>query len=211
MPNDIEQLLKDHKRLIDSEAAKYAKFVPLTFVQMEAHKLARKAAHDFTPTRGVKFSTYLTNALQKLSRLSTQHGNIIRIPEDKQFKIHRLNQVEQGLKELYGREPTVQELGDALGLNTTATLSLLNTRKKNVSLANLVYTPVTLAENDDWVHFVYHDLGKTDKIIFEHWSGFGGKKVMSNNAIAELLKVSPATISQRIKKIIEKLKEGSSA
>lgn len=208
-PEEIKKLIDSHKKLIELEASKNAKFIPLTFVKIEAYKLAYVAAEKYDPTTGIKFSTYLTNALQKLTRLSTQYGGTVRVPENKQFKISRLNQIETGLSETYGRQPTAAELSDASGMSLSSVNSLLSVRKKDVNLANLAYTPVFHAGNDDdWVHFVYHDLGDKDKLIFEHKTGFGNKQVMDNAAIGKRLNMSPSTVSQRLKFITARLSEG---
>ncbi len=208
-PEEIKKLIDSHKRLIDAEAYKYAKFVPLSYVQVEANRLAREAAEKYDTNAGVKFSTYLTNQLQKLSRLSTQYGGTVRVPENKQFKINKLNQVEQGLQDTLGRAPSVAELSDASGMHIGQVNSLLTARKKEVNLANLSYAPIFFeGDDDDWIHFVYHDLSEKDKIIFEHRTGFGGKQVMDNNAIAKKLGISPSTVSQRIKMISEKIAQG---
>jgi len=206
---DINKLINDHRRLVESEAYKYAKFVPLAYVQTEAFRLAREAAAKYDPSMGIKFSTFLTNQLQKLSRLSTQYGGTVRVPENKQFKINRLNLIEQGLQEEMGRVPTAAEMADASGLSLGAVNSLLTARKKEVNLSNLAYSPVFFeGDDDDWIHFVYHDLAEKDKLIFEHRTGFGGKKVLDNNSIAKMLKISPSTVSQRIKLISEKIAQG---
>lgn len=206
---DIEKLIKDHKRLIELEASRYAKFIPLTFAQVEAYRLAREAAEKYDEKSGIRFSTYLTSYLQKLSRLSTQYGGSVRVPENKQFKINRLNQIETGLSEELGRTPTVAELSDASGMSMAVVNSLLKARKKEVNLSNLAYAPVFYGgEDDDWIHFVYHDLSDKDKLIFEHKTGFGGKPILDNNVIAKNLGVSPSTVSQRVKMINAKLAEG---
>lgn len=208
--NNVTELINSHKRLIEAEASKYAKFLPQLFVVVEAYKLATQAAKSFNPNRNIKFSTYLTNALQKLSRLSTQYGNTVRIPENKQFKINKLNQIEAGLTDDLGRAPSASELSDASGLGLAAVNNLLMTRKKEVNLSNLVYTPIfTDSVDDEWIHFVYHDLSEKDKLIFEYRTGFGGKPVLDNNAIAKKLGVSPSTVSQRVKVISNKIAQGS--
>lgn len=208
-PEKIKELINSHKKLIEFEASKNAKFIPLTFVQVEAYKLARKAAENFDEKKGIKFSTYLTNALQKLTRLSTQYGGSVRVPENKQFKINKLNQVETELQEILGRQPTASDIADAAGMHIGTVNNLLSARKKEVSLSNLSFAPIFNAGNDDdWVHFVYHDLGDKDKIIFEHRTGFGGKPVLDNSAIAKKLGLSASTVSQRVKIITERLAQG---
>jgi len=199
---EIKQLIDSHKRLIELEASKNAKFIPLTYVQVEAYKLARKAAENFDASKGIKFSTYLTNALQKLTRLSTQYGGSVRVPENKQFKINKLNQVETELKEITGMQPTAADLADASGISLANVNNLLTARKKEVNLSNLTFSPIFNAgDNDEWVHFVYHDL-------FEKGTGFGGKPVLDVVSLAKKLGISPSTVSLRIKVITERLAQG---
>lgn len=208
MANNIEQLINDHKRLIEFEASKYAKFVPLSVVLVEAYKIARKSANAYNPKTGVKFSTYLTNNLKKLSRISTQYGGVVRMPENKQFKIQKINQAEQALKDELGREPNVSELAAFTGFGTHAVANLLKTRKKEVNVNNLAYTPVFIEnDNDECVTFVYHDLTDRDKYIFEHKTGFANKKLMSNDEIAKALNISSSTVANRVKIISDKLSD----
>lgn len=209
MEKNIDQLIKDHRRLIELEASRYSRFLPINYVTIEAYRLAHKAAEKYDPSTGIKFSTYLTNALQKLSRLSTQYGNVVRIPENKQFKINRLNQAEAELQSELGRDPTVAELADQTGFGMHQVSNLLGARKKEVNLANLSFSPVFFNdEGDDWIHFVYHDLSDKDKLIFEYRTGFGGKPRLDNNTIAKKLGISPSTVSQRVKLITEKIQKG---
>ena len=94
-PQEIEKLIQDNKRLVEYEASKYFRFIPQAVVLAEAYKLAHKAAESFDPKRDVKFSTHLTNQLKKLSRISTQYGAAVRLPENKQFKLKRLMDMQQ--------------------------------------------------------------------------------------------------------------------
>lgn len=205
----VDQLLAEHKRLIEAEAARYAKFVPMHVVLVEAYRLAREAAETFNPASGNKFSTHLVNSLKKLSRISTKYGGILRVPENKQFKIHRMNQVEEELRNEIGREPTLAELAQATGMGLSEISGLKQARKKEVNVSSLAFSPVFIEDNnDDWVHFVYFDLPSRDKLIMEHKTGFGGKKIMSNDELATMLHTSPSTISNRVKMITARIEEG---
>jgi len=204
----VEKLLADHKKLIDSEARKYAVNVPLVTVQIEAYKLARKAAETYTPG-DVKFSTYLVNSLKKLSRLSTQYGSSVRMPENIQFGINKLNTAEKDLESSLGREATVSELSDYTGFNLKTVDNLLKNKKTIISINNLLTTPTIVdSSNDEWLSFVYHDLTPKDKIIFEHKTGFGGKKVLDNDKIAKKLNLSQPQLNNRINIISDMINRG---
>ncbi len=206
---NINQLIADHKNLIEFEASKYASHLPLHVVQAEAYKLAHQAAKDFDEKAGIKFSTYLTNSLKKLSRMSTTYGATVRIPEDKQYKLNKLNKLEQDMSDMLGRPVSVSELSEATGWPIALVSNLLQNRKREVNINSLTSTPIFVDNNnDEWVHFVYHDLADRDKVIFEHKTGFGGRPVLENAEIAKKLDMTPANVSNRLKFIGEQIAEG---
>jgi DNA-directed RNA polymerase sigma subunit (sigma70/sigma32) len=207
---DKDRMISDNKRLIEHEASKYSSYVPLNVVLAEAYKIANRAAESYDPDSGAKFSTHLHNQLKKLSRISTQYGNIVRLPENKQFKLQRLNQMELHLKEDLNRDPNLQELSDALGMPIKEVNYLMQNRKYETNLSNLNYTPTFVedTQNDEWLHLVYHDLSPTDKVIFEHKVGFGGKKRLTNEELAKKIKTSPSTVNHRSNFIANMIAKG---
>lgn len=200
MLNNVEQLIKDNKKLIDLEAARYATNLPLITVQIEAYKLAREAAKSYNPASGFKFSTHLVNSLKKLSRMSTKYGNVLRTPENIQFGVNKIQNIEKDLEHTLGRSPTLEELSHHSGFNQKAVSNMLKSKKITTGISSLFDSPTLISgENDEWVQFVYHDLTPTDKLIFEHMTGYGGKKILDNAAIAKKLNLSVGTLNNRIK------------
>ena len=209
MKDTSAQLVEKHKKLIEIEAAKYAKFVPYHVVLADAYRLAKTAAESFDESKGLKFSTHLVSSLKKLSRISTKYGGILRVPENKQFKIQKMNKKEEELRNDLGRDPTLSELSEACGMGLSEVTGLKKSRKKEVNVTNLAFAPVFVeGQNDDWVHFVYHDLPARDKLILEHKTGFGGKELKSNEELAKMLNTSSSTISNRVNIISDKIAEG---
>jgi DNA-directed RNA polymerase specialized sigma subunit len=203
-----QQLIDEHKKLIAYEAGKYSKMVPYDVVLAEAYKLAHKAAESFDNKKEAKFSTHLTNQLKKLSRISTMYGATVRLPENKQFKLQRINNAEAELKDSLGRPPSLLEISEYTHIPLAQVNQIKQNRVGEVNISNLQYTPVFVNNtNDDWLHFVYHDLTDIDKVIFEHKTGFGGKKLMNNDDLAKLLNLSPSTVGNRAKIIAEKIHE----
>ena len=203
-----KEFLEPYTKLIEYEAGKYSKLVPLDVVRAEAYKLANKAVDGFDETKGAKFSTHLTNQLKKLSRISTLYGASVRLPENKQFKLQRINNAELELKDQLNREPSILELSEFTHIPIAQINHIKQNKTGEINISSLAYTPVFVNNtNDDWLHFVYHDLTDIDKVIFEHKTGFGGKKIMNNEEIAKLLKLTPNTISNRVKMISDKVNE----
>jgi DNA-directed RNA polymerase specialized sigma subunit len=209
MKPDYKQLIVDNKRLIESEASKYSQFIPKMVVLAEAYHLANEAAETFDEKHGVKFTTHLVNVLKKLSRLSTKYGGAVRVPEMKQFKIQKINVAEEELRNELGRAPSIAEISDKMGIGIADIHNTLKSRKKTVNLNNLAHTPIFVDNmNDEWLHFVYHDLTDRDKIIMEHKIGFGGKKVLDNYQIAKELNIPYSVVVSRSRMIAEKIQEG---
>jgi DNA-directed RNA polymerase specialized sigma subunit len=207
--NDVESLIKDNKKLIELEVARYATNLPHITVQLEAYKLAREAAKTYDPSSGFKFSTHLVNSLKKLSRLSTKYGGVIRIPENTQFGISKIQNLERDLEHTLGRPPTLEELAHNAGISVKAVSNILSSKKMASGISSLFEAPSVLdGSNGEWVQFVYHDLSDTDKLIFEHRTGFGGKKILDNTTIASKLNLSTSTLNNRIKIIETALRKG---
>jgi len=202
-------MIKDNKKLIDLEASRYASNLPLISVQIEAYKLAREAAKSYNPASGNKFSTHLVNHLKKLSRLSTKYGNVVRSPENTQFGVNKLQKLEEDLTHTLGRSPTTEELAHHSGFSVKAVTNTLKTKKTTTGISTLFDSPTLFdSQNDEWVQFVYHDLSDKDKLIFEHKTGFGGKKILNNSEIAKKLNLSVSTLNNRIKLINTTLAKG---
>lgn len=207
--NDVEKLISENKRLIELEASRYATNLPLIAVQLEAYKLAREAAKSYDPKSGYKFSTHLVNSLKKLSRFSTQYGSIVRTPENVQFGVNKINNLQKDLEHTLGREATLEELAHHSGFSAPAVADMLRTKKTVTGLSALLDSPTIIdSSNDEWVQFVYHDLTDKDKLIFEYLTGYGGKQKLDNQQIAKKLNISASTLNTRIAMIKKMLAKG---
>jgi DNA-directed RNA polymerase specialized sigma subunit len=116
---------------------------------------------------------------------------------------------EKDLEHTLGRAPTTSELAEHTGFSIKGVNNMLRSRKSSSAMSHLFESPALFeGGNDEWVHFVYHDLSSSDKLIFEHKTGFGGKKILDNASIAKKLNLSTSTLNNRIKLINNTLSKG---
>jgi DNA-directed RNA polymerase specialized sigma subunit len=203
------QLVEEHRSLIESEVSKHTLKLPIVVVRAEAYKIANEAAKSFDEKKGVKFSTYLVNQLKQLSRLGTQFGNVVRLPEETQFQKQKVQEAKRALREELAREPSAQEIADRTFLPLQVVNKVLMGLKTEVNLGSLTYDPVIAdRKNDNWVRFVYHDLPEIDQKIFEYKTGFGGAPVLGVKEIAKKLDLSPTHVGKRIDFISDRLAMG---
>ncbi len=206
-------LVVKYKNLIESEAAKHAKFIPLPVVEAEAYHIANAAAKSYDPESGHQFSTHLTSQLKKLSRMSTEYGGAVRLPEHDQYNLNKIHRFAENYKGEHGVDPSTAEIAKGTHLSLSKTNSLMKGSKGVKTLSSVVHDPVfvdTKGELDDWIHMVYHDLPERDKVIFEHYTGFGGKTLLSEEEIAKKLGITPAVVGKRIKVIGDEIAKGVS-
>jgi len=111
-----EHLITANSRLVISVAKKYmGRGVPFQDLIQEGNIGLIRAAKKFDYRRGHKFSTYATWWIrQAVTRAIADQGRTIRVPVHMGDKINRLLRVTHELTQRLGRDPTVEELADAL-------------------------------------------------------------------------------------------------
>ena len=113
-----EHLIKANTRLVVSVAKRYnGRGVPFLDLIQEGNLGLMKAVEKFDYKRGFRFSTYATWWIrQTITRAIADQGRTIRVPVHMVDRIRimykRIHQMEQKL----GREPTIEELSQALEL-----------------------------------------------------------------------------------------------
>jgi DNA-directed RNA polymerase specialized sigma subunit len=127
----------------------------------------------------------------------------------------------QELTDDLGREPSDEELQDALNIPMKQVLKLRRRVRAQLPLSmweakfddedgegssDLLATSKR-EPYDDWMDAVYHDLGSLDRLIMQYRSGYRGAPVLSNQDIAKRLNMSPVGVSNRAKVIQAKLDE----
>jgi RNA polymerase primary sigma factor len=131
-----EHLISANSRLVISVAKKYiGRGVPFLDLIQEGNIGLIRAAKKFDYHRGHKFSTYATWWIrQAVTRAIADQGRTIRVPVHMGDQINKLIRTSHKLTQDLGREPTVQELADALQVPLRKAEQMIKVARRPLSL-----------------------------------------------------------------------------
>lgn len=212
-PMTLEPLMKQLDPLIQAEVNRWAGALARPVLEAKAKALALEAIKNYNPHAGAALGTHVVNRLKKLSRSVYTHQDAVRIPEYKKLKIHSYMRGQSELMDVHGREPTNEELADHLGWSPKALSDVQRTMRPELIQSEDVGGGLFERQsvwgsdsNDGMIDMVYYDLDPTDKLIFEHSTGYSGKPVLSNTELMQRTGLTQGQLSYRKRKIIDKIK-----
>ncbi len=131
-----EHLITANSRLVISVAKKYmGRGVPFLDLIQEGNIGLIRAAKKFDYHRGYKFSTYATWWIrQAVTRAIADQGRTIRLPVHMGDQINKLLRVRHQLTQEFGRDPSVEELAEALEVSPEKVEYMLKVARRPLSL-----------------------------------------------------------------------------
>jgi DNA-directed RNA polymerase specialized sigma subunit len=213
---ELQNVVKRLQPVVDSAINRYVGQKAPPTVRQRARILTAKAVQSYDPDRGAGLNTHVYNQLRALQRMSPGISDPFAPPERFRRQQTDIKQATDKMFEELGRDPTDEEIADVTGLPSSRVQKVRNRMRARIPLS--VYedsfddddeSPDVVGSErtkyDEWIDAVYEDLGEIDRLILMYRTGYRNADVLSNQEIAMRLNISPAAVSQRARRIQQRL------
>jgi len=227
------ELVKANLRLVISIARRYINR-GLHFLDLiqEGNIGLMKAVDKFEYQRGYKFGTYATWWVrQAITRAIADQARTIRIPVHMIEVINKLNRTSRTLVQQMGREPTLEEIAERMGMSLDKVQKVFKIAKRPISLETPigeegdgrledfiedkeVISPQEAAISSNmakWIQKVLSTLNEREEKILRMRFGIGEKHDHTLDEVGQYFELTRERIRQIEDKALSKLKHSSRA
>ncbi len=153
--------------------------VPMGALEGEGIKLLLYAADRFDPKSGATFRTFLGHSLKGLYRYVNQHKNVARIPEHQVLQITRFGNTKSILQTNKGREPTNEEMADALNWSLPQVQKMeMAVSRRDIAMSGIetLHEVERLDDRmEDLLEFAYFQMTPEEKLVYDYSLGRHGR------------------------------------
>lgn len=146
----LDKLTRANLRFVVSVAKQYQnQWLSLPDLINEGNLGLIKAANKFDETRGFKFISYAVWRIrQSILQALAEQARMVRLPLNKVGQVNKINKISSTLEQILERDPTAEEIAEALEIRTVDVVDLLKNWARHVSLD----APVTEHDDNDMIN-----------------------------------------------------------
>jgi DNA-directed RNA polymerase specialized sigma subunit len=204
-PENMAGLVDAFMPTVNAEIMQYSG--PKELLRSRGRFIVTQAIKSFDPMGGTRLNSWVVTNLKQLSRYG-KRLRPVRASEVMLRNAAELSAIEKRLEDDLGRKPTDEELVDETGWSVK---TIGDIRKSSVASVS----GGSFGEDDEGegaaaepglvrpskvpyaAEAVYMGLDEKGKAIFDGKTGMHGKPMSSGSSLADMLKISPAAVSQR--------------
>ncbi|MEZ5013314.1 MAG: RNA polymerase sigma factor RpoD/SigA [Chitinophagales bacterium] len=230
----LERLTKANLRFVVSVAKQYQGHgLTLSDLINEGNVGLIKAAKKFDETKGFKFISYAVWWIRQSIMLAiVEHSRLVRLPLNKAGNVSKVNRISSIFEQENEREPTTEELADALHLKDKEVQEIVVANIKHVSMDAPLggdnedgsMADILADDNEDapdkslLTESLKNEIANVLKVLTEReaevvaaYYGINGFKAMNIDEIAERFSLSRERVRQIKERAIRRLRKATTS